>query len=198
MKIQGTVFLFISESVQLQYYTQNTTYYCYMYEYFYNTINCSSQRFCATTSTWTRWTLCPPLRLQFSNNLKAIRMAARISSANNKTRYSKDSSLAADVPWFLYCLSSTLYQLSCLEFFAFFVTHFSPLLQRVIVKLNIHVGNTSLVDQFEWDLSEEKNSPEEFAKKLCSDLSLGGEFVTAIVYSIRGQVLVKPRHSSLR
>jgi hypothetical protein len=88
--------------------------------------------------------------------------------------------------------------LSCLEFFAFFVTHFSPLLQRVIVKLNIHVGNTSLVDQFEWDLSEEKNSPEEFAKKLCSDLSLGGEFVTAIVYSIRGQVLVKPRHSSLR
>jgi SWI/SNF-related matrix-associated actin-dependent regulator of chromatin subfamily B protein 1 len=61
--------------------------------------------------------------------------------------------------------------------------------QRVIIKLNIHVGNISLVDQFEWDLSEEKNSPEEFAKKICSDLSLGGEFVTAIVYSIRGQVI---------
>ena len=60
--------------------------------------------------------------------------------------------------------------------------------QRVIIKLNIHVGNISLVDQFEWDLADEANSPEEFAKKLCADLSLGGEFVTAIVYSIRGQV----------
>lgn len=60
--------------------------------------------------------------------------------------------------------------------------------QRVIIKLNIHVGNISLVDQFEWDLADEHNSPEEFAKKLCADLSLGGEFVTAIVYSIRGQL----------
>jgi len=60
--------------------------------------------------------------------------------------------------------------------------------QRVIIKLNIHVGNISLVDQFEWDLSDERNQPEEFAKKLCADLSLGGEFVTAIVYSIRGQI----------
>merc|ERR1711971_1228249 len=60
--------------------------------------------------------------------------------------------------------------------------------QRVIIKLNIHVGNISLVDQFEWDLADEKNSPEEFAKKLCADLSLGGEFVTAIVYSVRGQL----------
>ena len=60
--------------------------------------------------------------------------------------------------------------------------------QRVIIKLNIHVGNISLVDQFEWDLAEERNSPEEYAKKICADLSLGGEFVTAIAYSIRGQV----------
>ena len=28
----------------------------------------------------------------------------------------------------------------------------------------------------------------EFAKKLCADLSLGGEFVTAIAYSINGQL----------
>ena len=63
--------------------------------------------------------------------------------------------------------------------------------QRVIIKLNIHVGNISLVDQFEWDLSDERNQPEEFAKKLCADLSLGGEFVTAIVYSIRGQVIIE-------
>ena len=44
------------------------------------------------------------------------------------------------------------------------------------------------MDQFEWDLADENNSPEEFARKLCSDLSLGGEFVTAIVYSVRGQL----------
>jgi len=60
--------------------------------------------------------------------------------------------------------------------------------QRVIIKLNIHVGNISLVDQFEWDLSDENNCPEEFAKKICADLSLGGEFVTAVGYSVRGQI----------
>merc|ERR1712156_1071980 len=58
--------------------------------------------------------------------------------------------------------------------------------QRVVIKLNIHIGNISLVDQFEWDLADENNSPEDFAKKLCADLSLGGEFVTAIVYAVRG------------
>ena len=50
------------------------------------------------------------------------------------------------------------------------------------------MGNISLVDQFEWDLAEEQNSPEDFARKICGELSLGGEFVTAIAYSIRGQV----------
>ncbi|XP_072034351.1 SWI/SNF-related matrix-associated actin-dependent regulator of chromatin subfamily B member 1-like [Amphiura filiformis] len=59
--------------------------------------------------------------------------------------------------------------------------------QRVILKLNIHVGNISLVDQFEWDMAT-NNSPEEFAIQLCADLGLGGEFITAIAYSIRGQL----------
>lgn len=71
--------------------------------------------------------------------------------------------------------------------------------QRAIVKLNIHVGNQvrfflyifylnqSLVDQFEWDMSDEHNNPEDFAKKLCSELGLGGEFMSAIAYSIRGK-----------
>jgi len=58
----------------------------------------------------------------------------------------------------------------------------------VSLQLNIHVGNTSLVDQIEWDLSEKHNSPEKFAVKLCAELGLGGEFVTAIAYSIRGQL----------
>jgi SWI/SNF-related matrix-associated actin-dependent regulator of chromatin subfamily B member 1 len=60
--------------------------------------------------------------------------------------------------------------------------------QRVIIKLNIHVGNTSLVDQIEWDMSERDNNPEEFSTKLCAELGLGGEFVTAIAYSVRGQL----------
>jgi len=60
--------------------------------------------------------------------------------------------------------------------------------QRVVIKLNIHIGNHSLVDQFEWDLAEEQNSPEDFARKLCADLGLGGEFVTAVTYSVRGQL----------
>jgi len=60
--------------------------------------------------------------------------------------------------------------------------------QRVVIKLNIHIGNHSLIDQFEWDLAEDNNSPEEFSRKLCSDLGLGGEFVTAVEYSVRGQL----------
>lgn len=57
-----------------------------------------------------------------------------------------------------------------------------------VSQLNIHVGNISLVDQFEWDMSEKENSPEKFALKLCCELGLGGEFVTTIAYSIRGQL----------
>ncbi|KAF6023090.1 SMARCB1 [Bugula neritina] len=60
--------------------------------------------------------------------------------------------------------------------------------QRVIIKLNIHVGNISLVDQFEWDMSEPQNNPESFARTLCADLGLGGEFMSAVAYSIRGQL----------
>jgi SWI/SNF-related matrix-associated actin-dependent regulator of chromatin subfamily B protein 1 len=44
------------------------------------------------------------------------------------------------------------------------------------------------VDQVEWDMSEKDNNPEHFAMKLCAELGLGGEFVTAIAYSIRGQL----------
>ena len=54
--------------------------------------------------------------------------------------------------------------------------------------MNIHVGNISLVDQFEWDLAEENNNPEDFSRKICADLGLGGEFATAVLYSIRGQL----------
>merc|ERR1711971_710463 len=55
--------------------------------------------------------------------------------------------------------------------------------QRVVIKLNIHLGNISLVDQFEWDIADDKNNPEEFSRKLCADLvwgaSLPPQFSTA-------------------
>lgn len=47
---------------------------------------------------------------------------------------------------------------------------------------------TSYTFKVEWDMSEKENNAEQFALKLCSELGLGGEFVTAIAYSIRGQL----------
>eukprot|EP00833_Pecoramyces_ruminatium_P005952 jgi/Orpsp1_1/1179984/evm.model.c7180000071683.1 len=62
---------------------------------------------------------------------------------------------------------------------------------RIIIKLDINVGTINLKDQFEWPLySSLSNSvaPEEFAKKLASELGLGGEFANAIAHSIREQI----------
>lgn len=42
----------------------------------------------------------------------------------------------------------------------------------VCFQLNIHVGNISLMDQFEWDIAEPDNSPEEFATRLCAELGI--------------------------
>ncbi|CAO3613905.1 unnamed protein product [Mucor fragilis] len=47
-----------------------------------------------------------------------------------------------------------------------------------------------LNDQFEWDITCEKNSPESFAETMTIDLGLGGEFKTAIAHAIREQVYV--------
>ncbi|KAL5336391.1 hypothetical protein BJX70DRAFT_283890 [Aspergillus crustosus] len=58
---------------------------------------------------------------------------------------------------------------------------------RIVVKLNITIGQNTLVDQFEWDINDPHNSPEEFATRMTTDLSLSGEFTTAIAHSIREQ-----------
>ena len=58
---------------------------------------------------------------------------------------------------------------------------------RILVKLNITIGQHTLVDQFEWDINDPRNSPEEFALNMTNDLSLSGEFTTAIAHSIREQ-----------
>ncbi|KAL4797856.1 hypothetical protein BDV19DRAFT_38816 [Aspergillus venezuelensis] len=58
---------------------------------------------------------------------------------------------------------------------------------RIVVKLNITIGQNTLVDQFEWDINDPRNDPEEFALRMTTDLSLSGEFTTAIAHSIREQ-----------
>ncbi|KAL2123309.1 hypothetical protein VTJ04DRAFT_3764 [Mycothermus thermophilus] len=58
---------------------------------------------------------------------------------------------------------------------------------RILIKLNITIGNHTLVDQFEWDINNPLNSPEEFAASMARDLSLSGEFTTAIAHCIREQ-----------
>jgi len=42
--------------------------------------------------------------------------------------------------------------------------------------LDIIVGDQWLKDQFEWDLCNKRNNPEEFADKLINDLGLEPEF----------------------
>lgn len=58
---------------------------------------------------------------------------------------------------------------------------------RILIKLNITIGQHTLIDQFEWDINDPQNSPEEFALRMTNELSLSGEFTTAIAHSIREQ-----------
>lgn len=58
---------------------------------------------------------------------------------------------------------------------------------RILVKLNITIGAHTLVDQFEWEINNPLNSPEEFAASMARDLALSGEFTTAIAHCIREQ-----------
>ena len=58
---------------------------------------------------------------------------------------------------------------------------------RITIKLNITIGQNTLVDQFEWEINNPLNSAEDFARQMTRDLSLPGEFTTAIAHSIREQ-----------
>ncbi|KAK6219025.1 hypothetical protein LQW54_002527 [Pestalotiopsis sp. IQ-011] len=59
---------------------------------------------------------------------------------------------------------------------------------RVLIKLNITIGQLTLVDQFEWDINNPLNSPEDFAVSMAKEMSLSGEFITAIAHCIREQI----------
>ncbi|KAG9254934.1 SWI-SNF complex subunit [Emericellopsis atlantica] len=58
---------------------------------------------------------------------------------------------------------------------------------RILIKLNITIGQHTLVDQFEWDINNHHNSPEDFASAMTRDLALSGEFTTAIAHCIHEQ-----------
>ena len=58
---------------------------------------------------------------------------------------------------------------------------------RVQIKVNITIGRITLIDQFEWDINNPLNSPEEFARQMAWENALSGEFTTAIAHSIREQ-----------
>ncbi|KAK6348152.1 SWI/SNF chromatin-remodeling complex subunit [Orbilia javanica] len=58
---------------------------------------------------------------------------------------------------------------------------------RVLIKINVTIGEHTLTDQFEWDINCPENSPEEFAQCLTREMSLSGEFATAIAHQIREQ-----------
>ena len=58
---------------------------------------------------------------------------------------------------------------------------------RIAIKLNITIGQHTLMDQLEWDINNPNNVPEDFAAQMTKDLSLSGEFTTAIAHSIREQ-----------
>ena len=59
---------------------------------------------------------------------------------------------------------------------------------RITIKLNITIGQHTLVDQFEWDMNNSNEAPEIFARQMTQDEALSGEFTTAIAHSIREQV----------
>ncbi|KAJ1335158.1 SMARC subfamily B member 1 [Microdochium nivale] len=58
---------------------------------------------------------------------------------------------------------------------------------RILIKLDITIGAHTLVDQFEWDINNPLNSPEDFAMSMTKELALSGEFTTAIAHCIREQ-----------
>lgn len=60
---------------------------------------------------------------------------------------------------------------------------------RCLITLNINLQNKLYTDKFEWSLLHPPGMAEEFARITCADLSLGGEWVSAISHAIYEAVL---------
>ena len=58
-----------------------------------------------------------------------------------------------------------------------------------VIKLDIRIGDIVVNDQFEWDINNNNNDPEDFSINLCADLGLGSEFILPIAHSIKEQLL---------
>ncbi len=58
---------------------------------------------------------------------------------------------------------------------------------RILVKLNITIGAHTLVDQFEWEINNPMNSPEDFAAGMARDYRSRANSTTAIAHCIREQ-----------
>ncbi|KAJ5907948.1 hypothetical protein N7495_000630 [Penicillium taxi] len=60
---------------------------------------------------------------------------------------------------------------------------------RCVINLNINCQDKLYTDKFEWSLLHPPGMAEEFAKVTCADLSLGGDWVSAIAHGIYEAVL---------
>jgi chromatin structure-remodeling complex subunit SFH1 len=60
---------------------------------------------------------------------------------------------------------------------------------RVVVSLQLHLAKHLLRDQFEWNLSANDITPEEFSKLLCQDLSLSSDFPPSLAHAIHESLL---------
>lgn len=56
------------------------------------------------------------------------------------------------------------------------------------IKIDVRIEDKLITDQFEWDINNPNNKPEEFAKMYCQDLGLNTEFVLPIAHSIKEQI----------
>ncbi|KAF0690528.1 Aste57867_18077 [Aphanomyces stellatus] len=63
----------------------------------------------------------------------------------------------------------------------------------VPISLKLRLNDTLLLDTFEWDLSNPANDPDQFARVLCAEMGLSGEFEVQIALSIHEQLLVYSR-----
>ena len=57
------------------------------------------------------------------------------------------------------------------------------------IELDVRIDNICLKDNFEWDISNNENSPEDFAIALVNDMGLSTEFIPQIVFQIKDQVI---------
>lgn len=55
-------------------------------------------------------------------------------------------------------------------------------------QLNVQVDDICLSDQFQWEVTNPDNDPDEFAWSLCAELGLGPPFAVAVSHSIREQL----------